>query len=140
MDTNNVISLISSIREKANRFIMRELNNRGIKGIVTSHGDILVALFKNNVLTMKEIAEKIDRDKSTVTALVDKLVDFGYVKKERDPADSRVILVSLTDLGKQLQPDFEDISRKLIDVAFRGISPEEREALVKILIKIKENF
>ena len=83
MNTNNIISLIATIREKSNKFIMREMNNRNIKGLVTSHGDILMALFKNEVLTMKDISEKIERDKSTVTTLVDKLVSIGYVTKQK---------------------------------------------------------
>jgi hypothetical protein len=46
MKKGNALSLISRIREKANKFIVRELENHGIKGIVPSHGEILVLLFK----------------------------------------------------------------------------------------------
>jgi len=56
---------------------------RNIKGLVTSHGDILYALFQKRTLTMKEIAEGIEKDKSTVTALVNKLIAHGYVQKEK---------------------------------------------------------
>lgn len=140
MNTNNIISLISTIREKANKLIIREMTNRNIRGLVTSHGDIFAALFKEQVLTMKEIADRIERDKSTVTALVDKLIDMGYVKKEKDSSDNRVVLVSLTDEGKQLQSDFEEISNKLLATVYKGITAEEKETLTKILSKIKENF
>lgn len=140
MSTNNIISLIATIREKSNKFIMREMNNRNIKGLVISHGDILNALFKYEVLTMKDISEKIERDKSTVTTLVDKLVSIGYVTKQKDFNDSRIVLVSLTEKGKQLKSDFEEISSELLSVVFSGIEEEEKEILIRTLTKIKNNF
>lgn len=140
MNTNDIISLIAVIREKSNKFIIAEMNNRDMKGLVTSHGDILSALFKYEVLTMKDISEKIQRDKSTVTTLVDKLVSFGYVTKEKDLKDGRTILVSLTDKGKEIKTDFEEISKELLSVVYNGIEEEEREQLVRTLRKIKDNF
>lgn len=140
MNTKNVISLISKIREKANRFIVSEMLKHGIDGIVTSHGDIINALFKKPRLTMAEIAEKIGRDKSTVTALVDKLVRLGYVTKERDSEDTRVVYVSLTHKGNELKPIFEEISSEILEVFYLNISEKEKEELVRILNKIYNNF
>ncbi len=41
MKTSHVISLVSKVRDKANKMIVSELNANGIKGIVPSHGSIL---------------------------------------------------------------------------------------------------
>lgn len=140
MNIKNVISLISKIREKVNRFIVSEMSKCGIEGIVTSHGDIIYALFKKPRLTMAEIADKIGRDKSTVTALVDKLVRLGYVAKERDTADTRVVYVTLTHKGNELKPIFEAISSEILDVFYLDISEKEKEELIRILNKIYNNF
>ncbi|NLJ76587.1 MAG: MarR family transcriptional regulator, partial [Peptococcaceae bacterium] len=83
MREGNALALISRIRDKANRFIVRELENQGIRGIVPSHGDILMILFRENKCTMKGLAERICRTKSTVTILVEKLIAYNYVKKEK---------------------------------------------------------
>jgi len=140
MNTKDIISLISKIREQVNLLIVSEMSEHGIDGIVTSHGDIIYALFKNSKLTMAEIAEKIVKDKSTVTALVNKLVRLGYVIKERDTQDARVVYVSLTDKGKQLKPIFEIVSGAVLDVFYSGISENEKEELIRILNKIYNNF
>ena len=89
---------------------------------------------------MKEIADKIDRDKSTVTALVDKLISIGYVTKQKDPGDSRMILVSLTEKGKKLRSDFEEISDKLLEIVYLEFEGNEKEQLITELIKIKNNL
>lgn len=140
MSTTDIISLIAKIREKTNRFIVLEMSKNGINDIVTSHGDIIYALLKNQRLTMAEIAEKIDRDKSTVTALVDKLVRLGYVTKQRDTQDTRVVYVSLTDKGIKLKPIFEAVSNDVLYTFYNGISEKEKEELLRILTKIYNNF
>lgn len=140
MNSRDAISLISKIRQKANGLIISEMSKHGIDGIVTSHGDIIYALFKNQRLTMAEITGKIGRDKSTVTALVDKLVRLGYVTKERDKEDSRIVFVTLTQRGNELEPIFEAISQEMLKVFYLNISEEEKEELIGILNKIYSNF
>ena len=140
MNTRDIVSLISKIREKVNRFIVTELANNGIEGIGTSHGDILYALLKTPKLTMAEISKKINKDKSTVTALVDKLVRNGYVTKERDTADTRVVYAALTPKGSELEPIFESISKGMLDALYANVSEQEKEALLSVLQKIYSNL
>lgn len=140
METKDIISLISKIRESANKYIVTEMNRWGVKGLASSHGDILNALLFSEALTMKDLAKKINKDKSTVTALVEKLIKLGYVAKTRDNEDNRVVFVTLTEKGKALKPMFDAISRDLISTTYNGISQSEKEELLNILIKIKNNF
>ena len=52
-----MLSLVSKIHEKGNRFIVEELKKNGAKGLVPSHGDILVCLYNQDKMTMKDIAD-----------------------------------------------------------------------------------
>lgn len=140
MNERDIISLISKVRENANSFIIVQMEAWGIKGLVTSHGDILCELFENDKLAMKDLTERIGRDKSTVTVLVDKLLKQGYVEKARDDEDNRIVFVTLTEKGKELKPMFETISKELIATAYNEISQEEKERLIETLTKIKNNF
>lgn len=138
--TNDVISIISRIRQKTNNLIVSELSRKGVHGIVVSHGDILYALFRKDRMTMAEIASRIGKDKSTVTTLVNKLVNLGYVIKERAAEDTRVIYVNLTPLGKKLEPLFAEISNRVLEVFYTNISEQEKLELLRILSKIDNNF
>ncbi len=140
MRSEDIISLVSRIREFANTFITDEMNKYGVEGLAVSHGDIIFSLLNNEKLTMKEIAEKIEKDKSTVTALVNKLIKQGYVEKTKDTLDNRVVFVTLTEKGKSLEFMFNKISEELISKVYEGISENEKEELLKTLIKIKNNF
>jgi DNA-binding MarR family transcriptional regulator len=140
MSTRDIISLIAVVREKANRFIIQEMSTKEMEGLAPSHGDILSALFEYSSLTMKDLAKKINKDKSTVTALVNKLLNLGYIERTRDIEDSRIVYITLTEKGENLKGDFKEISDKLIERVYRDISKNEQEVLINILTKIYNNF
>jgi len=140
MKTDHVIALIARVRDKAYEFIIRELNKKKITGLVPSHGGIMSTLFKKDRASMKELAERIGRDKSTVTALVNKLMRAGYVSKEKDADDNRITYLRLTAKGRSLERYFDEISERLIATAFRGFSRKEREDIVKGIVKMLNNF
>ena len=140
MKKGNLIAILSRIREKANHFIVKELEERGIFGIVPSHGDILGLLFHGEVLTMQEIAIRIHRTKPTVTVLVDKLVKLGYVQKDKCTKDQRVTYVSLTEAGWTLRPLVDEISDLLNEIVYRGLTEKDAEALEKTLAEVQKNF
>jgi DNA-binding MarR family transcriptional regulator len=79
------------------------------------HGDILLALFQHGDPTMKELADIVDRKKSTVTTLVEKLLSLGYAVKNQDMNDSRVFRISLTDKGRELKDRLIEISSHLLN-------------------------
>lgn len=140
MKKTDVISLISKIREKSNQRILSEMERHGMTGLATSHGDIISALMTRGQMTMAEIADKIRKDKSTVTVLVEKLTKLGYIKKERDEKDTRIVYVSLTEKGKALEPAFHEISEQVLNQFYKGVTEEEQELLLRLLMKIYGNF
>ncbi len=89
---------------------------------------------------MKEIAEIIDKDKSTITALINKLIALDYVKKDKDRKDNRISIISLSEKGKALKPLFKEISEKLREKAYQGISEQEKEILNILLMKLNKNI
>ncbi|KPU46115.1 DNA-binding transcriptional repressor MarR [Oxobacter pfennigii] len=137
---DNTINLMSRINERANSFISDELNRHGVKDVSPSHGAVLMSLFRKDQLTMSEIAELVNRDRSTVTTSVNKLMDLGYLDTMKNSLDSRSTIVFLTKKGKELEPVFYQISQSLITVVYKNIGAEERKIFRDILQKIFANF
>ena len=140
MFRENAIYLITRVYYKINRYLTKELVANNITGLAPSHGEIIGALWIKGRLQMKELAEFIDKDKSTVTALVSKLLKLGFVKKEKDTDDNRISFISLTEKGKGLNPVIDDISNELDMKAYFGLSEKEKKQLVKLLIKMFNNI
>ena len=69
--TNSILSLISHLHTVSADFTNRRLADTA--GLVSSHGYILYLLSQHQKLSMKELADGINRDKSTTTVLIRKL-------------------------------------------------------------------
>jgi DNA-binding MarR family transcriptional regulator len=134
------LSLISKINEHGNKFILQKLKSNKINGLVPSHGDILVCLYNTDKITMKDIAEKINRTRPTVSVLVDKLEKLGYVKREISSKDNRYTYISLTQKGKDFKPLFIEISNELNKKLCKNLSDEDTKILEKLLEKINKNM
>jgi DNA-binding MarR family transcriptional regulator len=134
------LSLISKINESGNKFILEKLKENNVKGLMPSHGDILICLYNNDRITMKDIAEKINRTRPTVTVLVDKLEKFGYVKREVSNKDNRYTYISLTQKGKDFKPLFIKISNELNTKLCQNLSEEDTEIFESLLKKINTNM
>ena len=131
-----ILSLISKIHEKGNRFIIEELKNNGVEGLAPSHGDILVCLYQNAKMTMKDIADCIHRTKPTVTVLVDKLEKLGYLKRKASDKDSRYTYVILTQKGEDFKATFDQISNDLNKMLNKNLSENEVKLLEELLKKM----
>ena len=137
---DNTAHLLSNARRNINDFLDDEMENAGIQGFVPSHGDLIATLLKHSPLTMTELAAAIQRDRSTVTTLVKKLHQQGYVELQENPKDTRSRLVSLTEKGNQLKAAFHPISQRLAQTIWQGINAEERKQFRCTLEKIIKNF
>ena len=131
-----MLALISKIHEKGNHFIIEELKKYEANGLVPSHGDILVCLYSQDKMTMKDIADKIHRTRPTVTVLVDKLEKLGYLKREISKEDNRYTYIVLTKKGQEFKPVFEQISNDLTDMLYKNLSDKESDILENLLQKI----
>lgn len=137
---DNTISLIARIRENANKFIVKKLEDNNITGLVPSHGDILAVLYTHEKCTMKFLADKIHRTKATLTVLVDKLISLDLIQKEKSAEDNRVTYIKLTNKGLSYKPIFEEISNELNVAIYKDFTSDEKAVLNKLLEKMRNNI
>lgn len=140
MRTDNTISLISSIREHANKYIVTELERRGHKGLAPSHGNILSVLLFKGEMTKKQISKAIDKDRSTVTVLLRKLEQLGYITSRVNEADSRSSIVSVTNKGQVMKSDFIAISEGLYHIQYKDMNENQIQVLKAMLKQMEINF
>jgi len=90
---------------------------------------------KQNV-KMSEIAENLDAPLSTLTSIVDKLVEKKYLLRYHSSEDRRVVLVTLAINGKETHSTFiaqkQDMARKILG----EFKARDQESLIKYLEKI----
>ena len=134
------IAEVSQIHSLTQEFLKKRLAQSGFNDFALSHGYILYQLSVNARITMKELAAKINRDKSTTTVLVRKLEQAGLVKVTVDAADKRNKLLALTSKGAEYNQLTQKISQELMETFYKGFSQKEKEEFVGFLERIKANL
>ena len=140
-DIGGIAGQIARIREKANALVEKELHDRGIKGIFPAHGPVLSFLLRQSEpVPIRAVVESVRRVKSTVTVTIRTLEKHGYLRKFPCETDARVTYVELTPKGRELQKDFDEISRTLRGKLYGDISQKDRERLVQQLDIIEDHL
>lgn len=132
--------LAGRLSEAASAFILESLKREGISELLPCHGDILHVLTEQDTATVMELARLTHRSKSTVSALVTKLVDLGYVARERSAEDSRVINLRLTEKGRAFIPVSERISSELDALVTSSLTPDEARFAEALFARILNGF
>ena len=69
---------------------------------------VLGSLKRNGILSMSDIGKCLSMPKPHITVIVDKLIEEGYVERQSDPSDRRIVNILLTPKGLK---DFEEIKQ-----------------------------
>ena len=132
--------LIENLSEHFYRLHIEILNKINYKDLSPSHLDILYLLVRNNTLSMKELAEGIRRDKSTITALVRKLEQINLVSRIPDEKDKRVVFLTLTPTGKKLKRLLITSYERMHRTAGAGLTINQQNQLFELLESLLSNL
>lgn len=139
-EINSSISMVSHIHSITADFVTERLSQKGMTDFASSHGNILFQLSRVPDMTLSELTQKINRDKSTTTVLVRKLENEGLIILTDNPDDKRSRKISLTEKGRQYNKQTSELSKELLETFYKGFTEEEKEQFVNYLKRIEENF
>jgi len=138
--TNGIVFLAAQLRDNAYEHVTRELKRLGMADLAPSHGAILITLYREKALSLKELSVRINKKKSSTTELVDKLIRLGYVEKATSTEDQRVKLVRLTPKSVALKDDFKTLSENVNGRVYKGFSEDEQQQFTHLLSKALKNY
>ncbi len=85
-------------------------------------------------------AERLDIEPITLTRIVDRLEDAGWIERQTDPADRRARILHLTDKSRsivlRLRTGVEELSEDMLD----GFDAGERRLFASLLDRIAANL
>lgn len=90
--------------------------------------------------TAVNLAKKLDMDKPTMSAIVNRLIEKEYIEKQAHPADGRMWILSLTNKYKNNYSDFKNRINKVQFLASNNLSINELEFFKSSLSKIINNL
>ena len=125
---------IGDVRE-ASRDLVRELGfmSRTIAGTDLSASAVhaIVEIGGHSDLSAKQIAEKLCLEKSTVSRLINSLVERQLVKEERSKNDSRVKVLSLSKQGQAAWSEISQFGEEQVAGAISSLDVASRDAILE---------
>src|SRR5512139_534431 len=109
-------------------------------GVTASQGYILLALPETDSITMNDLSLRMKLANSTMTRMVDQLVQKKMVTRESDSDDRRVVRIRLTKQGQDVQVRLKKTMQDLFAQILKDIHAGEREQIVHSLEKLKQSI
>ena len=124
---------------KLKQFIAFKLRQMGVP--LTPEQFMLIDLLWNHgEMSQQQLADMMQKDKNSVTKLVDAIEKKGFVVRCKNRQDRRSNTLVLTENANQLKPGAKQKGIFILDQMLEGISEDELRSFLSTLRKLNENM
>jgi DNA-binding MarR family transcriptional regulator len=116
--------LMAKIRQVGGRISESILRQHNIE-INSAQGRIMFVLWRNDGISINELANKTHLKKSTLTSMLDRLQKMGYIKRQRSKTDRRKILIKRTEKDRSMEKKYIDVSEQMTKLYYKGFSKSQ---------------
>ncbi len=106
-------------------------------GVTSSQGGTLLSFPEKQTLRMNELSNAVGVDNSTMTRMVDQLVEKGLVYRRADEYDRRLVRIELTPSGRRLRKELAEALAGFYKDSLDEIPEEERAVIIHSLERLK---
>jgi len=106
-------------------------------GLTYTQYIVFLVLWEKDGISVTEIGEKLMLDNGTLSPLLKKMEQNGYVERRRCRKDDRIVEITLTDAGKALQEKAKDVPGNVAGCI--DLSLEKAQTLYGLLYELLEN-
>jgi DNA-binding MarR family transcriptional regulator len=97
-------------------------------------------LWNQGEMTQQQLADQLQKDKNSVTKLVDAIEKKGFVVRKQNPHDRRANTLVLTEKANELKPGAKQKGISILDQILEGISEDELRRFLSTLRKLNANM
>ncbi len=106
---------------------------------LTCRQAIVLRALKDGGISAKAIGEVCSMDKATLSAVLNKLIEHDYISCEKNKADKREHIYSLTDNGLTILPEISKVETDCVSYLTGVLNDGEYSALYDMLSKVRES-
>jgi DNA-binding MarR family transcriptional regulator len=132
--------LVSKIHQLAGRIFTKKLKDYNLYEINSAQGRIIFVLWQNDGISIQELAKKTALEKSTLTRMLERLENIGYLKRLPSTDDRRKTIVKLTPKNEELKGAYEGVSNDMLALYYKGFTDVEIDTFETYLKRIYENL
>lgn len=98
----------------------------------------MMVLWEHKSLNVKQMGELLYLDSGTMTPVLKKLEQKGYLTRERDCRDERSLIIKITESGELLKEQAVHIPEQIVNCI--SLEPEDAKVLYRVLHTMMNGF
>ncbi len=118
-----MIFLLGKAYQKAHQEFKKLLKPYGLTNIQHL---VLEGLWYKKGMTATELSRLLILDKATLSGVLERMADTGWIEKHDDPNDGRIQRIYPSDKANQMKDQLIELRKKSNEQILKNFSPEER--------------
>lgn len=107
-------------------------------GLTYTQYIVMMVMWESESVSSRELAQLLHLDYGTLTPVLKRLENTGYLNRQRDPKDERLLLITITEKGKNLKDEAVKIPSCIAECM--GLDAEEFKTLYLLTYKALANM
>ncbi len=105
-----------------------------------SQAAILFTLHRRKSISQKELARELNMTAPSITSAIQKMEREGYITREPDKSDQRVMRLTLAERGRSCIQSVKDVGKRMDEIILGGMSLEEQLLFRRLMLQVKDNL
>ena len=136
---NSIGNLIIKVNSALSNYLNKSFSGAGLD-LHTQQMVILMILWEKDGQRQQNIANRTNKDKTSVARLLAGMEKNGFIKRRVDSKDSRQKLIYLTDRSRQLMPQILTILRNDFQSLQANINKDDLNTCIRVLSHVHLNL
>ena len=132
--------LIAKIHQLSGRIFNQKLKNNKLDKLNPAQGRIMFVLWNKNSLPIHELSKETQLSKSTLTSMLDRLEEAGYIRRSPSKKDRRKIIINLIKVDKEFEQNYINVSNEMLNLFYNDFSEEEIDLFESFLKRLLDNL
>ncbi len=125
----------------ASRLLRKRFETRAsCYGLSAAQWRLLVRVFKEEGIAQARLAELLEIEPISVSRLIDRMEEGGWIERRNDMSDRRVRTIYLTEKSRAIFNQMRGMAAQVFDYALNGLSADERRTTISALKTIISNL
>jgi DNA-binding MarR family transcriptional regulator len=127
------VYLLAKAYQKGHGLVQKRLRPYGLTNIQYM---VLELLWHQEGLTAGEIGKLLVIDKATLSGVLDRMLDSGWLSKKQDESDRRLFRLYPSERANQLKEQLVDERKRANEELLSGFTVDERILLRRLLLAL----
>jgi MarR family transcriptional regulator for hemolysin len=109
-------------------------------GLSSAQWRLMVRVAKEEGVTQARLAELLEIEPISVSRLVDRMAEGGWIERRADAADRRVRMIFPTAKASAAYAEVKSLAGEVYEESLVGVPPEDRRVLIRALDAMAQNL